>query len=313
MNTFIRATEVWVPNHDGTRLVLGSSHYGDMTSFASISQSMSFAYDEGLPGKAWACGHPVILKRLERSYFKRIELAHEYGLTCGIALPIRSGEFIKAVVVFLCGDTDKQVGAIELWHNDSNTGHDLNLLDGYYGTAELFEWRSQRTSFRKGVGLPGETWEQNRPVFVSNLVESSRFIRREGAEQAGLTKGIGLPFTKDSQHAYVVALLSAQGTPIARRFEIWTPDRHDATRLIFAGGDCDIHPNFFEGYRNLDIKRGDGVIGRMLYSGVPVVSSVDCPLPSIAEINAKKVGLKTIVAIPMIHDGHLTRIVSWYF
>jgi hypothetical protein len=313
MKTFIRATEVWVLNHDGSYLELASADYGDMTSLQEVSATMRFAYDEGLPGKAWSQGHPIILKHLQGSYFKRAEAAREWGLTCGIALPVFSGEFIKAVIVLLCGDDEQHVGAIEIWHNDASAGADMNLHDGYYGSADLFAWRSSVTSFRKGVGLPGKTWANNRPSFLTNLVDPERFLRHEGAVRAGLTKGLALPFLQNSRHAYIVALLSARGTPIARRFEIWTPNPANPERLKCEAGDCDIDPEFISAYAELGVARGDGVIGQVWLSGLPVVSSLPVPQPSIAEINAEKAGLNTIVALPMIYQGQLTNIVSWYF
>jgi len=57
--TFIQASEVWVP--DGDKLVLGKGNYGDLAEFAAVSGAESFARGEGLPGKAWAEGRPVVL------------------------------------------------------------------------------------------------------------------------------------------------------------------------------------------------------------------------------------------------------------
>ena len=34
---------------------------------------MCFGYDEGLPGKAWAARHPILLKDLQQPYFRRAE------------------------------------------------------------------------------------------------------------------------------------------------------------------------------------------------------------------------------------------------
>ena len=114
-----------------------------------------FAYDEGLPGKAWASGHPVILTKFANSYFKRTDEAIEAGLTCGVALPVFAGEFLMAVMVLFCGDDEKHVGAIELWHNDADVSHEMGLVDGYYGTADMFEFNSRHTKFPRGFGLPG--------------------------------------------------------------------------------------------------------------------------------------------------------------
>lgn len=97
---FIKATEIWEPNREKTQLSLVSGHYGIHKEFKEQSLSMTFNYNEGLPGKAWAEKHPIILTSLEDSYFKRIEMARKVGLTTAIAMPIFAGEYLHAVVVF---------------------------------------------------------------------------------------------------------------------------------------------------------------------------------------------------------------------
>jgi hypothetical protein len=309
--TFIQATEVWVPSHDGSRLEFASGNYGTLHSLREASAGMTFKYDEGLPGKAWAHGHPVILKRFEGSYFKRADLATELGLTCGIAIPVFAGDFIKAVVVFLCGDDDEQVGAIEVWYNNASVSYDMNLHDGYYGSAEIFEWLSSRTHFRRGDGLPGLAWQKNFPVLLPDLPDSAQFVRKNEAVNVGLNKALGLPFVTGKQ-THVVTLLSAHRTPIARRIEIWRPD---PTRncLIFDSGQCDEQPEFATAYEHLGIEAGVGVIGEVWLSGIPQVRMVNVPEPSVAELNAQMAGLQTTVAMPMIANGRLTSVVSWYF
>ena len=156
MKTFIRVVELWVPDRTRTRLEFGgclaSEEYSE---FKAVSENALFAYDEGLPGKAWASGHPVILTKFANSYFKRTDEAIEAGLTCGVALPVFAGEFLMAVMVLFCGDDEKHVGAIELWHNDPEKSHEMGLVDGYYGTADMFEFNSRHTKFPRGFGLPG--------------------------------------------------------------------------------------------------------------------------------------------------------------
>ncbi|MCP5365857.1 MAG: GAF domain-containing protein, partial [Hyphomicrobiales bacterium] len=114
--TFIRAIEIWVPCKNRRRLELGAGLYGPLSEFETASHAISFGFDEGLPGKAWAAGHPIVLKNLTGSYFKRGEVAQAAGLTCGVALPIFAGSFLLAVIVLFCGDDRNHVGAIELWH-----------------------------------------------------------------------------------------------------------------------------------------------------------------------------------------------------
>ena len=92
MKTFIRVAEIWVPTKDGTQLQFLDGLYGPLAEFRAVSEQMRFRFDEGLPGKAWATGHPIILKKFSNSYFKRTEAAKAAGLTCGVALPVFAGD-----------------------------------------------------------------------------------------------------------------------------------------------------------------------------------------------------------------------------
>jgi len=58
------------PHAPGVRRLSCSEEYSE---FKAVSENALFAYDEGLPGKAWAAGHPVILTKFANSYFKRTD------------------------------------------------------------------------------------------------------------------------------------------------------------------------------------------------------------------------------------------------
>ena len=225
MKTFIRVVELWVPDRTRTRLEYGgglcSNEYSE---FRALSEDTLFAYNEGLPGKAWASGHPIILTEFSGSYFKRKDEAKEAGLTCGVALPVFAGEFLMAVMVLFCGDDEKHVGAIELWHNDPEVSHEMGLVDGYYGTADMFEFNSRHTKFPRGFGLPGRTWKANMPLIIKDVYNSKQFLRWEEASEIGINCGVGIPYRTSVDQTWVMTFLSAQATPIAERFEIWIPN-----------------------------------------------------------------------------------------
>ncbi|MGZ8162404.1 MAG: hypothetical protein ACXWTT_06005 [Methylobacter sp.] len=61
MKTFIKVTEIWIPNKDRIKLEFGSGVYGELTDFKAASEQQQFAYNEGLPGRAWAAGRPIVL------------------------------------------------------------------------------------------------------------------------------------------------------------------------------------------------------------------------------------------------------------
>jgi hypothetical protein len=266
--SFIRAAEIWVPQ--GDVLAFGDGLYGGLDAFAELSRGVTFAPGEGLPGQAWAARHPIVMTDLKSPAFRRIAAAAEAGLTSGIALPVFAGEDVRAVVVLFCGDDSDNVGAIEVWENDPETDAQIGLHDGYYGGAELFEMTSTMKRFGKGFGLPGTVWATGLPLVIRDLYRSERFLRQEEARAVGLTLGLGLPSPYDPARAWVVTFLSAFGTPIAERFEIWVP-RGDG--LAYDSWLSEGHQEATDPQRPAAVGPGEGLLGRVLAQGMPVASA----------------------------------------
>ncbi|MBJ3763741.1 GAF domain-containing protein [Maribius pontilimi] len=300
--TFVEVTEIWIP--EGDRLVLSGGVYGPHDRFAEASRAETFALGEGLPGKAWAEARPVVLKAFDGSYFKRTEAARQVGLTSAVAIPIFAGRTLKAVVVVLCADDATRTGAIEVWAEADGI---LTLADGYYGAATHFEWVSQHTSFPRGQGLPGGVWSALTPILMRDLGSGYRFVRSESAGQAGLTTGLGLPIPVPGGATFVLTLLSAKGTPIARRFEIWDAraaktGTRDAAKLV--DGICERDGPLWDpenAGRERVATAWEGPIGRVLATGVPV-----------AETGAAAQGYAMMVAMPIHRGGELAHVVAWY-
>jgi hypothetical protein len=234
--TFIRTLEFWVPDASGSLLEFGGGLFGECRRFEAATRNLCFGRGEGLPGQAWEAGHPVMLTSLQAPAFRRAAAAQAEGLSCAIALPVWVDAELKSVTVLFCGDDQDHAGAIELWHNDPGEGVDLTLDQGYYGTTgDTFEFLSRSTAFRAGTGLPGLTWARKGPVFMPDLGRGSGFLRADSAVKVGINRGLGLPCASvDGQH-YVLALLSALATPLARRLEVWEPDTLNA-RLAHSFG-----------------------------------------------------------------------------
>lgn len=307
---FIRATEVWVPDAHGARLRLAGGLYGEMTAFAAVSGAESFGVAEGLPGKAWAEGRPVVLKGFRGSYFRRTEAAEAAGLTAAVAVPVFAGRTLKGVVTFLFGDDAEHVGAVEVWQASQEPGAVMRLLDGYYGTAEHFEWISRRSQFPRRAGLPGAVWASGSAALFRDLGAGHRFIRAEGAAQAGLTTGLGLPAPSPTEHAYVLTLLSALGTPIARRFEIWAREGDGPATLVDSVSDRGPAPSA----PPAPIAPGEGLIGQALASGVPAASDAFAAAPAnAAERAAAAAGLRATVVFPIHSGDRATQVAAWYF
>src|SRR5688572_12500964 len=98
MKTFVRVTEVWIPTRDRTALELGEGAYGDLEAFGEQSRGMRFAFDEGLPGRAWSARRPLLLRSFEDSCFLRTEAARKAGLKVAVTIPIFAGDVLTAVV-----------------------------------------------------------------------------------------------------------------------------------------------------------------------------------------------------------------------
>jgi hypothetical protein len=310
--SFIRVVEIWHPTPDGKQLQFLDGYYGPLDEFRAASETMRFSFDEGLPGKAWASGHPIILKQFANSYFKRTEAAQAAGLTCGVAMPVMAGDDLKAVVVLFCGDDETHVGAIELWHNDPDRSFEMRLADGYYGAADMFAFNSKYTKFPRGFGLPGRVWKANMPLVVKDLYRSQSFLRWKEAVEIGINRGLGIPYPHASGQIWVMTFLSAFDTPIARRFEIWVPDE-TGSALLFHSGDCDQNTQLAADYQSVTIGKGEGTIGEVWGSGVPALRTNFTDDRSPAGRSAAAAALKAMVAMPITDERGVKAVVVWYF
>ncbi len=312
-NTFVRVIEIWVPSAEGTLLEFSGGLYGSARGFGALSQRMCFGRGEGLPGRVWSSGRPIILKQLADGYFLRARAARAEGLTCAVALPVFGGDAgsdLRAVVVMFCGDDEAHVGAIELWHNDAAESTDLKLDEGYYGgTAEIFEFVSRHTAFRKGFGLPGLAWASGLPVFMPDLGKSTRFLRADSARKVGINRGFALPVDARGGDSFVMCFLSALATPIVRRIETWVPDA-EGRFLTRQEGFCELRGALDAS--GVHIEPRQGVLGRALTEQRPlIVETLDGEGTAIAA-DALEAGLTSLLALPIWRDGGVAAVVAWY-
>lgn len=309
MKPFIKACEIWAPSRSGLELEFVTGHYGDLVRLKEVSEKKAFHYDQGLPGKAWASRHPIVLDDLQNSYFERSQEAAESGITTAIAMPVFAGQCLLAVMILFCGDDNDVAGAIELWHCDEKVSYDLEFLSGYFGKLDHFEFLSKHTSFRRGTGLPGIVWESRMPKLLPDLGRSHRFIRSESAAEAGITTGLGIPFLDIFQNIYVMTFLSALGTPIARQIELWTPS-FDNTFLLFTDG-CTVNQfDLIEQYREVHIPQGEGVLGRTFLTGMPEISTDPDQVMFSKNIAAREFNMTSMITFPVLENGFCKCIVA---
>jgi len=305
MKTFIKVTEIWIPDKERTQLEFGSGLYGALTEFKAASEQQRFAYNEGLPGKAWAQGHPIMLTEFEHSYFKRTAAAKKAGLTCGIAIPVFSGDFLLAVVMFLCGDDEEHAGAIEVWSN--NAGDTLRVVDGYYGTLHHFEQLSRQINMPKGQGIPGMVWQSGMPVLIEDIGQPDVFARGIEAQRAGISTCLGIPISDNTEQTYIMTFLSAKATPIAKRIQIWIPDQQ-GKQLICRQGYSKNSNELAQLFETISVNKGEGALGRVWLTGMPVITG-----GHESDYNPELDNLSTMLAIPVITSGRLKAIVTFLF
>lgn len=314
MRSFIRAVELWTPDEAGTSLEFSGGVYNDdLEEFRQISELALFAHDEGLPGRAWAARRPIILTDFADSCFRRADEARLFGLTCAVAIPVFDGERIKSVVGLLCGsDTEEFVGAIELWHNNAELSHEMTLVDGFYGAATNFELGSRHTKFPRGYGLPGRAWKAGAPVLIRDIGENRQFLRAEDAAKSGMNFGLAIPYSGGGHDTWVISLLSGLRTPIARRCEIWRPDKNDGGALSFQSGYCSSGADLDAIYSGKVIRRGEGALGQAFAANAPVIGAEVMREASVAARAAAEAGLQQTVAVPLLSHKELRAVVAWY-
>lgn len=303
--SLILATEVWVPGPGGDVLLRTDGLYGPLKPFEAAADEHGFAAGEGLPGRAWREGRPILLTDLSDAAFLRTEAAGEAGLGAAVAIPVFARATLKGVLVLFCGRDDTHVGALEVWRG---RGDAMTLDAGFYGAAHAFREVSEATSFQRGQGLPGGVWGAGAPMLMRDLGASAGFVRSASAREVGLTTGLGVPVATPSGDPYVFTLLSGRATPIARRFELWdaTPARAGRpAAAILADGLCDTEGPLWGRERQLGPWQGP--VGRALATGAPV-AEVNPAGPSAGA--GRYAGM---VALPLHTHGEVARVVAWYF
>jgi len=306
MKSFIKVSEVWVPSASGSELELQAGHYGDSHQLRELSLAKKFPFGAGIPGMAWAVGHPL-LTGADSGDFQRSAAALSCGISTVVALPIFAGDYLTGVLVLMLGDEEDQVGAIEVWHCDSKQSYDLKLYAGYFGQLKQFEVSARHTSFRQGTGLPGRAWESGAPVLMKDLGHSHAFVRREGALRAGINTGLSFPVFHDAHQVYVMALLSSLTSPIARQVEIWERDPK-GPGLTFSEGESSFGEDLSQRYQRMQIAPREGLLGRALFTGAPALSS---DLAADTPVNPDW-GLTHAMAIPIVEGGRCRALVVLY-
>ncbi len=105
--------EVWLPDMDNRRLVLGTAWYSKGRTFDALieeSRNITFPPASGLPGRVWENKRPEWIKdvTVDGAVFLRAPAAAEAGIKAAFGVPIISGDRVLAVLVFFMSEPKKE-------------------------------------------------------------------------------------------------------------------------------------------------------------------------------------------------------------
>ena len=228
----------------------------------------------------------------------RDDLANHNGVIdfqAAMAIPIIVDRHVKACLVLSLACPANSMGAFEIWSRDERD--ELGLNGAVFSGLRRFATISNHVRFPRGSGLPGQSWEDRQAKLITGLGTNPNFMRAAGARAGGLDVGIGLPvMTTEHDLNSVILILSSVSTPIARLFEVWDIEDNEARLRACASKNCDASET--EG-RAMNYVMGEGIVGKVWASGVPIVSS------QISSVEVKRIasltsdGLTNVIAIPV--------------
>ena len=120
---------------------------------------------------------------------------------------------------------------------------------------ESFRQLTERTSFQRGKGLPGQVWESGEPVWIHDVRTDRNFPRSDAARRAGLVSAFGFPvlvgghvaaileffcFEPKPASAQLLGVLRFLGLQLSRSIErersrVELQRREELLRLLVAG------------------------------------------------------------------------------
>jgi hypothetical protein len=106
---------------------------------------------------------------------------------------------------------------------------------------------------------------------MPDLGRGSGFLRADSAVKVGINRGLGLPCANVDGTHYVLTLLSALATPLARRLDVWEPDAMNS------------HLMHSFGFSEDDDTRGDAAASAMPLDGDAVEQVVASGVPQLHE------------------------------
>jgi len=203
------------------------------------------------------------------------------------------------------------IRVVEVWV----PGNDRSLLEfsaGLYGSASRFGALSRQMCFGRGEGLPGQAWEEGRPIVLKQF-EGSTFRRTKAAEAEGLTCGIALPIFAGDFLTAVLVIFCGDDEEHAGAIELWCNDPAASKDMTLADGYYGSTADAFEFIsRRTAFRKGNGLPGMAWESGLPVfIEDLGKGAGFLRADSAVKVGINRGFAIPCSTPGETAHVLAF--
>ncbi len=160
------------------------------------------------------------------------------------------------------------IRVVEVWRPDPAQTL-LECAGGLYGSAAGFGAATGSMCFGRGEGLPGQAWEQGRPIVLKRF-EGSYFRRTRAAQAEGLTCGIALPIFDGDRLNAVLVIFCGDDEAHAGAIEVWR-NEPPSPELTLDDGYYGTTGDAFEYMsRRIAFRKGTGLPGLAWQSGAPV-------------------------------------------
>ncbi len=135
----------------------------------------------------------VLLRDMTEQKMAERRLAAQYAVAQVLAECMTIHEATPEILRAVCESIGWQVGI--LWQVDQESPV-LRCVEVWQASPDRFSRfvnLTQQMSFAKGVGLPGRTWDEGQPVWITDAVQDSNFPRAPMASKEGLHAAFAFP------------------------------------------------------------------------------------------------------------------------
>ncbi|HWH85036.1 MAG TPA: GAF domain-containing protein [Burkholderiaceae bacterium] len=161
------------------------------------------------------------------------------------------------------------IRAIEVWVPSTDRSI-LEFGGGLYGSATRFAALSKTLCFGRGEGLPGQAWEQGRPIILKRF-DGSYFRRTAAAHAEGITCGIAVPIFAGDFLTSVLVMFCGDDEAHAGAIELWHNDPEASADMTLVDGYYGSTADTFEFMsKRTSFRRGSGLPGLAWEAGAPV-------------------------------------------